>query len=73
MWTTPYRCTRQVIASAIGDRRKQTDQRLWEVIPLAYHQGYGFTDFWAVYKAVTPKEQPTAVGKETRETAHVER
>jgi len=36
-------------------------------------QGLCFTDFWASYSAVIPKEQHFAVGKETGETAHVER
>jgi hypothetical protein len=35
--------------------------------------GHCFTDFWAVYAAVIPSEQHTTVGKETGETAHVER
>ena len=35
--------------------------------------GHCYTDFWAAYKAVIPEEQHTAVGKETGETAHVER
>jgi IS1 family transposase len=35
--------------------------------------GCNLTDFWAAYAAVIPKEQHTAVGKETGETAHVER
>src|SRR5258708_7577809 len=36
-------------------------------------QGHCFTDFWATSAAVIPEEQHTAVGKETGETAHVER
>jgi insertion element IS1 protein InsB len=51
----------------------KTCQRLWEAIPLAYRQGHCFTDFWAAYMAVIPEEQHTAGGKETGETAHVER
>jgi insertion element IS1 protein InsB len=46
---------------------------LWEAIPEGYHQGRCFTDALAAYAAVIPKEQHTAVGKETGETAHVER
>ena len=65
--------TRQVVAYALGDRSKQTCQRLWEAIPSAYREGHCFTDFWAAYQAVIPDEQHTAVGKETGETAHVER
>ena len=55
------------------DRSKQTCQRLWESIPSAYRQGHCFTDALAAYQAVIPEEQHTAVGKETGETAHVER
>ena len=31
------------------------------------------TDFWQAYQAVIPEEQHSAVGKDTGETAHVER
>jgi IS1 family transposase len=67
------RKTRQGVASALGHRSKQTCRRLWEAIPSAYRQGHCFTDFWAAYSRVIPKGQHTAVGKETGETAHVER
>jgi len=73
IWIALCRKTRQVVAYALGDRSKKTCQRLWEAIPSAYRQGHCFTDFWAVYAAVIPEEQHTAVGKETGETAHVER
>jgi IS1 family transposase len=73
IWIALCRQTRQVVAYALGDRSKKTCQRLWEAIPLAYRQGHCFTDFWAAYMAVIPEEQHTAVGKETGETAHVER
>lgn len=46
---------------------------LWEAIPEAYRAEHCYTDFCAVYQAVIPKEQHTAVGKETGETAHIER
>jgi len=73
IWIALCRQTRQVVAYAVGDRSKKTGQRLWEAIPEGYRQGHCFTDFWATYAAVIPKEQHTAVGKETGETAHVER
>ena len=73
IWIALCRKTRQVVAYAVGDRSKKTCQRLWEAIPSAYRQGHCFTDFWAAYAAVIPEEQHTAVGKETGETAHVER
>ena len=67
------RKTRQVVAYAIGDRSEKTCRKLWEAIPEVYRMGHCYTDFWAAYKAVIPEEQHTAVGKETGETAHVER
>ena len=73
IWMALCRKTRQVVAYAVGDRSKKTCQRLWEAIPSAYRQGHCFTDFLNVYAAVIPQEQHTAVGKETGETAHVER
>lgn len=73
IWIAFCRQTRQVVAYAVGDRSKKTCQRLWEAIPEGYCQGHCFTDFWAAYAAVIPKELHTAVGKETGKTAHVER
>ncbi len=63
----------KLVASAVGDRSKKACQRLWEAIPDLYRAGHCFTDFWAAYRAVIPEKQHTAVGKETGETAHVER
>jgi len=73
IWIALCRQTRQVVAYAVGDRRRKTCQRLWEAIPDSYRAGHCETSFWAAYKAVIPEEQHTAVGKETDETAHVER
>jgi insertion element IS1 protein InsB len=61
------------VSYARGDRRKSTCSKLWEDIPEAYRVGHCLTDFWSAYRAVIPEEQHTAVGKETGETAHVER
>ncbi len=73
VWIALCRKTRQIVAYALGDRSTLTCLRLWESIPSPYRQGHCFTDFWATYTAVIPKEQHAAVGKETGETAHVER
>jgi insertion element IS1 protein InsB len=64
---------RQVVASALGDRSKQTCQRLWEAIADNYRQGHWFTDFWVADAGMIPEEHHFAVGKETGESAHVER
>jgi insertion element IS1 protein InsB len=73
IWIALCRKTRQVVAYAVGDRSEKTCRRLWEAIPQAYRRGYCYTDFWSAYQAVIPEEQHMAVGKETGETAHVER
>ena len=73
VWIVLCRKTRQVISYVIGYRSKDTCQKLWESGPFAYSAGHCYTDFWSSYQAVIPKKQHTAVGKETGETAHVER
>jgi IS1 family transposase len=73
IWIALCRKTRQVIAYAIGDRSEETCRELWNRIPGDYQAGYCYTDFWRAYQAVIPDEQHSAVGKETGETAHVER
>jgi insertion element IS1 protein InsB len=73
IWIALCRQTRQVVAYAIGDRSEQTCRRLWEAIPEAYRQAHCYTDFWEAYANVVPVAQHTAVGKESSETAHVER
>jgi insertion element IS1 protein InsB len=67
------RKTRQVVAYAVGDRSEATCRQLWRAIPHVYRQGTCYSDFWAAYAAVIPEEQHEAVGKESGETAHVER
>lgn len=73
IWIALCRWTRQVVAYVIGDRSEATCRRLWEAIPAAYRTGHCYSDFWRAYQAVIPQEQHSAVGKETGETAHVER
>ena len=73
VWMVICRKTRQVIAYVIGDRSAATCQKLWRSIPQAYSDGYCYTDFWDAYQTVIPKKQHGAVGKETGETAHIER
>jgi insertion element IS1 protein InsB len=73
IWIALCRKTRQVVGYAVGDRSEKTCCCLWEAIPPAYRVGHCFTGFWIAYQAVIPENQHTAVGKETGETAHVER
>ena len=67
------RQTRQVVAAVTGDRSAATCQQLWERLPAAFRGGQCLTDFWEAYQKVLPDEQHTAGGKETGQTAHVER
>lgn len=73
IWIALCRKTRQVVTYAIGDRSQKTCLILWKAIPQAYRAAHCFTDFWSAYQAVLPEDQHTAVGKETGETAHIER
>lgn len=73
IWVALCRQTRQVVACVSGDRSATTCRQLWAKIPPAFQPGHCFSDFWEAYQLVIPPEQHTAVGKETGETAHVER
>jgi IS1 family transposase len=73
IWIALCRKTRQVVSYAIGDRYKETCRRLWDKIPLVYRSEKCFTDFYTAYKNIIPKDQHHPVGKETGETAHIER
>jgi len=73
LWTAMCRRTRQIVAFVIGDRSKATCLRLWKSIPEEYQHCHTFSDFWAAYQHVFPAETHHCVGKETGETAHMER
>jgi IS1 family transposase/transposase-like protein len=73
LWTAMCRRTRQIVAFVIGDRSLATCRRLWRKIPDAYKSCHSFSDFWQAYQQGFPKETHRCVGKETGETAHMER
>jgi len=73
IWIALCRLTRQVVAYLIGDRSEASCRKLWEKIPQPYRTGDCYTDFWKAYQQVIPDEQHTACGKDSGETAHVER
>lgn len=56
-----------------GDHSLETCQKLWERIPEDYRFCHTFSDFWKAYSLVFPEETHRSVGKETGETAHMER
>ena len=57
----------------IGDRSAETCKRLWNRLPEGYRALHTYSDFWQAYQKVFPKETHRSVGKETGETAHMER
>jgi IS1 family transposase/predicted Fe-S protein YdhL (DUF1289 family) len=73
IWIALCRKTRQVVASAIGERSAGTCAMLWNRIPDAYRHGICSTDFWDSYQAVIPEEQHCPKKKGTGGTSHVER
>jgi IS1 family transposase len=73
VWLAICRTTRQIVAYVTGDRSEKTCRTLWNAIPATYRSGTCYTDFWKVYTLVIPDDQHEAVGKETGETAHIER
>ncbi|MFN2286217.1 MAG: IS1 family transposase [Anaerolineae bacterium] len=72
LWTALCRRTRQIVAFVIGDHSKETCKRLWARIPDAYRRCHSFSDFWKAYQ-VLPQTTHQCVGKETGQTAHMER
>jgi insertion element IS1 protein InsB len=73
LWTAICRRTRQIVAYAIGDRSEVTCRELWQAVPEAYKASLSYSDFWDAYAKVFPKETHRSVGKESGETAHMER
>jgi len=73
IWIALNRRTRQVVAYVIGDRSETTCRKLWERIPEAYKSCRTYSDFWEAYQKVFPEDTHQAVGKESGQTAHVER
>ena len=65
--------TREIVASACGDRSENTCRILWDRVPSTYKEAIVFSDYWGAYRAVIPSEQQRPVGKETGETAHIGR
>ena len=73
VWLALCRRTRQIVAYVIGDRSEETCRKLWERIPTEYKACRTFSDFWEAYQKVFPDDTHQSVGKESGQTAHVER
>lgn len=73
LWTAICRRTKQIVAAVIGDRSAETCRQLWVLIPESYRCCHTYSDFWAAYAQVFDEETHRSVGKETGQTAHMER
>lgn len=73
IWIALCRRTRQVVSYFIGDRSAKTCRSFWELIPSEYRRCRSFSDFWEAYAKGIDTGKHQMVGKETGETAHVER
>jgi len=73
IWIALCRRTRQVVAYYIGDRSEKSCRQLWQRIPPVYKKLNSYSDFWEAYQKVFASETHQSVGKESGETAHVER
>ncbi|MDD5277503.1 MAG: IS1 family transposase [Methylovulum sp.] len=72
VWVAPCRRTRQVLSWFAGDRSADSCRQLWAGIPEAYWTAHTYSGFWQAYQGVFG-ENHQSVGKETGQTAHVER
>ena len=73
IWLALCRRTRQIVAYVIGDRSEETCRKLWKRIPTEYKACRTFSDFWEAYQKVFPDDTHQSVGKESGQTAHIER
>lgn len=75
IWLALCRRTRQVVSYFIGERNEESCWRLWSWIPRNYRHAQTFSDFWESYQTVFGLlgQDHHSVGKETGETAHIER
>ncbi len=73
VWIALCRRTRQIVAFFVGDRSEASCRELLNRIPKAYRGCHTFSDFWDAYQKVFATGKHHSVGKDSGETAHVER
>lgn len=73
VWLALCRRTRQVVACWVGDRSETSALQLWRQLPDEYVQCASFSDRWEAYRYIFDLRRHRMVGKDTGETAHVER
>lgn len=74
VWIAIAAHTKQVIAFYVGDRSRQSAQKLWERLPDIYKcRATFYTDHWEAYRGVIPPNQHKAGSKQLGKTSIVER
>ena len=74
VWLAIDRKTREIVGCYMGDRSRESAEKLWASLPAVYRQcAVAYTDFWVSYEKVIPSKRHRAVGKETGQTNHVKR
>jgi len=73
VWVALCRRTRQIVAYFIGDRSEASCLHLWRRIPRPYTRCHSFSDFWEAYQRVFATDRHQSVGKDSGQTAHIER
>ncbi len=71
-WIVQSRRTRQILSFFIGAGSMDSCKRLWRKLPYEYLRCRSFSDGWRAYNCL-PSATHQLVGKETGETAHLER
>ena len=74
IWLAINRYTQQIVGAAFGDRSDKTCLKLWLSLPADYRKrAVIYTDYWESYTNILPSKRLRQVGKESGETAHIER
>jgi insertion element IS1 protein InsB len=74
VWVTLERQTRRIVGLAFGDRTTESCRKLWQSLPPDYRKrALCYSDFWQPYALILPSKRHRASGKESGETAHIER
>lgn len=74
VWLALDVTTREIVGVYIGDRSEVGARELWLSLPPVYRQcAVAYTDFWAAYGTIFPRQRHQAVGKETGKTSYIER
>ena len=74
IWLALERQTRRIVGLAMGDRTDNPCRAMWLSLPPDDRKrAVWYSDFWASYANVLPSKRLRQVGKDSGETAHIER